>query len=159
MFIVGSGWVGTAAKLGTGHVDLLAGGDGAVLSAASGRRHLLEPPHAARGRALSVGHVGFGELAGFVTAWNLWAFAILILATFGVMIATNLAYLVGSSASWLTGAAWYTPVVSSGGDRVHHVSRTVRARAGKWMQSIGGAAQLLTYVALLIVPFVALGAG
>jgi amino acid transporter len=103
--------------------------------------------------------VGFGELGGFLTAWNLWAFAILILATFGVMIATNLSYLVGASATWLTGAAWYTPIISS----IAIVFITFLAlyglRAGKWMQGIGGAAQLLTYAALLIVPFVALSRG
>jgi amino acid transporter len=32
-------------------------------------------------------------------------------------------------------------------------------RAGKWMQAIGGAAQVLTYGALLVVPFVALARG
>jgi amino acid transporter len=103
--------------------------------------------------------VGFGELGGFITAWNLWAFAILILATFGVMIATNLSYLVGSAATWLTGAAWYTPVISA----IAIVFITCLAlyglRAGKWMQSIGGAAQVLTYLALLVVPFVALRRG
>ena len=46
--------------------------------------------------------VGFGEFGGFLTAWNLWAFAILIIATFGVMIATNLAYLIGTTTTWLT---------------------------------------------------------
>jgi glutamate:GABA antiporter len=76
-----------------------------------------------------------------------------------VMIATNLSYLIGAAATWLTGAAWYTPVVSA----LCIVFITGLAlyglRAGKWMQSIGGAAQLLTYLALLVVPFVALGRG
>jgi len=103
--------------------------------------------------------VGFGEFGGFLTAWNLWAFAILILATFGVMMATNLSYLVGAGAVWMTGAAWYTPVVSA----TMVVAITILAlfglRIGKWMQSIGGAAQLLTYVALIIVPFMALARG
>jgi amino acid transporter len=113
MFIVGSGWVGTAAKLGTGHVVFW------LLAMA-----LFYLPQAAvviylnrlmplEGGLYQWATVGLGELGGFLTAWNLWAFAILILATFGVMIATNLAYLIGTSAVWLTGAAWYTPVVSS----------------------------------------------
>src|SRR6185503_13025437 len=60
---------------------------------------------------------------------------------------------------WMTGAAWYTPVVSA----TMVVAITILAlfglRIGKWMQSIGGAAQLLTYVALIIVPFMALARG
>src|SRR6476620_6624323 len=141
MFIVGSGWVGPAAKLGTGHVLFW------LVAMA-----LFYLPQAAV-------VIYLNRLMPLEGGLYLWAFAILILATFGVMIATNLAYLVGTSASWLTGAAWYTPVVSS----VAIVFITVLAmfglRAGKWMQSIGGAAQLLTYVALLIVPFVALRRG
>src|SRR5580765_8287435 len=159
LFIVGSSWVGTAAKLGQSHLFfwllaiLLFYIPQATVVIYLNRLMPLE------GGLYQWATVGFGELAGFVTAWNLWAFAILILATFGVMIATNLAYLVGTSASWLTGAAWYTPVVSS----VAIVFITFLAlfglRAGKWMQAIGGAAQLLTYVALLVVPFVALSRG
>src|SRR5262249_2116201 len=83
-------------------------------------------------------------------------FAILILATFGVMMATNLSYLAGASATWLTGAAWYTPVVGSTMVVAITIVALFGLRVGKWMQSIGGTAQLLTYAALLILPFVAL---
>src|SRR5499426_4707739 len=159
MFIVGSGWVGTAAKLGDGHVVFW-------LTAMV----LFYLPQAAvviylnrlmplEGGLYQWATVGFGKFAGFLTAWNLWAFAVLILATFGVMIATNLAYLVGTSAEWLTRAAWYTPIVSA----VALIFITFLAlygmRIGKWMQAAGGAAQLLTYAGLLLVPFLALWRG
>ena len=159
MFIVGSGWVGTAAKLGTGHVVFWLAAMALFYLPQAAVVIYLNRLMPLEGGLYQWATVGFGDLVGFMTAWNLWAFAILILATFGVMIATNLAYLVGAAASWLTGAAWYTPVVSS----VAIVFITFLAlfglRAGKWMQSIGGAAQLLTYVALLLVPFVALSRG
>jgi amino acid transporter len=159
MFIVGSGWVGTAAKLGTGHVVFWLAAMAMFYLPQAAVVIYLNRLMPLEGGLYQWATVGFGELGGFITAWNLWAFAILILATFGVMIATNLSYLVGASAAWLTGAAWYTPIVSS----VAIVFITFLAlyglRAGKWMQGIGGAAQLLTYAALLIVPFVALSRG
>src|SRR6185503_5980696 len=159
MFIVGSGWVGTAAKLGTGHIVFWIAAMALFYLPQAAVVIYLNRLMPLEGGLYQWARVGFGELGGFMTAWNLWAFAILILATFGVMMATNLAYLIGTGASWLTGAAWYTPVVSS----VAIVFITFLAlfglRAGKWMQSIGGAAQLLTYVALLVVPFVALRRG
>src|SRR4029078_8661479 len=113
MYVVGSGWVGTAAKtLGTAHIWFW-------LSAAL----LFYLPQAAvviylnrlmplEGGLYQWATVGLGKFAGFLVAWNLWAYTILILATFGVMIAKNLAYLIGTSALWLTGATWYTQVVS-----------------------------------------------
>ncbi len=159
MFIVGSGWVGTAAKLGTGHVVFWLAAMAmfyvpqAVVVIYLNRLMPLE------GGLYQWATVGFGELGGFITAWNLWAFAILILATFGVMIATNLSYLIGASATWITGAAWYTPIVSATAIVFITFLALYGLRVGKWMQSIGGAAQMLTYAALLIVPFVALSRG
>jgi len=159
MFIVGSGWVGTAAKLGTGHVLLWLAAMALFYLPQAAVVIYLNRLMPLEGGLYQWATVGFGEFGGFITAWNLWAFAVLILATFGVMIATNLSYLIGAAATWLTGAAWYTPVVSA----LCIVFITGLAlyglRAGKWMQSIGGAAQLLTYLALLVVPFVALGRG
>jgi glutamate:GABA antiporter len=159
MFIVGSGWVGTAAKLGTGHVLFWLAAMALFYLPQAAVVIYLNRLMPLEGGLYQWATVGFGELGGFITAWNLWAFAILILATFGVMIATNLSYLVGSAATWLTGAAWYTPVISA----IAIVFITGLAlyglRAGKWMQSIGGAAQVLTYLALLVVPFVALRRG
>jgi amino acid transporter len=159
MFIVGSGWVGTAAKLGDGHIVFW-------LTAMA----LFYLPQAAvviylnrlmplEGGLYQWATVGLGKFGGFLTAWNLWAFAILILATFGVMIATNLAYLVGTSAEWLTGAAWYTPVVSATAIVFITFLALYGLRIGKWMQAAGGMAQLLTYTALLLVPLLALWRG
>jgi amino acid transporter len=159
MFIVGSAWVGTAAKLGTGHVLFWLAAMALFYLPQAAVVIYLNRLMPLEGGLYQWATVGFGELGGFITAWNLWAFAILILATFGVMIATNLSYLVGSAATWLTGAAWYTPVISA----IAIVFITGLAlyglRAGKWMQAIGGAAQVCTYLALLVVPFVALRRG
>jgi len=159
MFIVGSGWVGTAAKLGTGHVIFWLAAMALFYLPQAAVVIYLNRLMPLEGGLYQWATVGFGELGGFITAWNLWAFAILILATFGVMIATNLSYLVGSAATWLTGAAWYTPAISALAIMFITGLALYGLRAGKWMQSIGGAAQVLTYLALLVVPFVALGRG
>src|SRR6476660_10275626 len=103
MYVVGSGWVGTAAKtLGTSHIWFW-------LAAAA----LFYLPQAAvviylnrlmplEGGLYQWATVGLGKFAGFLVVWNLWAYAILILATFGVMIAKNLAYLIDPVGTWLT---------------------------------------------------------
>ncbi|HEY9225301.1 MAG TPA: APC family permease [Gemmatimonadaceae bacterium] len=159
MFIVGSGWVGTAAKLGTGHVVFWLAAMALYYLPQAAVVIYLNRLMPLEGGLYQWATVGFGEFGGFLTAWNLWAFAILILATFGVMMATNLSYLAGASATWLTDAAWYTPVVSATMVVVITILALFGLRVGKWMQSIGGTAQLLTYAALLIVPFVALSRG
>lgn len=155
MYIVGSGWVGTAAKLGPAHVVfwglaiLLFYVPQAVVVIYLNRLMPLE------GGLYQWATVGLGDFWGFLTAWNLWAYTVVIMSVFGVMIATNLSYLVGPAGAAMTGASWYTPVVSS----IAVVGLTVVAffglRVGKWLQRLGGLAHILTFAALIVVPFVA----
>ncbi len=159
LYIVGSGWVGTAAKLGTSHIAfwLLAIllyylPQGAVVI-------FLNRLMPLEGGLYQWATVGFGEFFGFLVAWNLWAYTILVMASFAVIIATNLSYVLAPLGAWLIGAPWYTAAVSS----LTIVGVTLVSlfgmRVGKWVQNVGGAAQLLTYVALIAVPFLALRRG
>ena len=162
MYVVGSGWVGTAAKLGPSHLVfwclaiLLFYLPQAAVVIYLNRLMPLE------GGLYQWATVGLGEFWGFLTAWNLWTYAVLIMATFGVMIATNISYFV--AAAWPAGAAlnsmwWYTPVVSATVVVAMTVVAILGLRVGKWLQGIGGAAQILTYVGLIAVPFIALSRG
>src|SRR6266540_84173 len=159
LYVVGSAWVGTAAKLGTGHVLFWLGAIALFyLPQAAVVMHLnrLMP---LEGGLYQWAHVALGEYWGFFVAWNQWAYSILIMATFAVIIATNLSYLLGPVARFLTGPPWYTPAVSIVTITGITVVTVFGQRIGKWVQDVGGAAQLLTYVALIAVPFIALKRG
>jgi len=159
MYIVGSGWVGTAAKLGPSHIVfwtlaiLLFYVPQAVVVIYLNRRMPLE------GGLYQWATVGLGDFLGFLTAWNLWAYAIVIMAVFGVMIATNLSYFLAALGATFFTSPWYTPVVSGLTVVALTVVSLFGLRVGKWLQSIGGSAQLLTYVGLIAVPFLALSRG
>lgn len=103
--------------------------------------------------------VGLGRFCGFLVAWNLWAYAILILATFGVIVATNLSYVVGPGGAWLTGAPWYTAAVSVLAIAATTLVALPGLRIGKWVQNLGAAGQVLTFGALIIIPFAAVARG
>jgi amino acid transporter len=156
---VGSGWVGTAAKLGPFHLAFW------LLAAA-----LFYLPQAAvviflnrlmpiEGGLYQWATVGLGAFWGFVVAWNLWAYAILILATFGVIVANNLAYVIGPAGGWITGTPWYTAVVSVLTISAITLVAGLGLRVGKWVQNLGAAGQILTYVALIAIPFAAVYRG
>jgi amino acid transporter len=159
MYIVGSGWVGTAAKLGTGHIVFWLAAIVLFYLPQAAVVIYLNRLMPLEGGLYQWTTVGFGKFWGFLTAWNLWAYTILILATFGVMIATNLSYLIGSSAAWLTGARWYTGVVSVSMVVIITLLAMFGLRVGKWMQAIGGASHFLMFGALILVPFLALKRG
>lgn len=159
MYVVGSGWVGTAAKLGPAHIVfwglaiLLYYLPQAAVVIYLNRLMPLE------GGLYQWATIGLGRFLGFLTAWNLWAYTVLIMATFGVMVATNLAYLIGPMGAGWTKAAWYTPVVSAGIIVTMTVVSVLGLRVSKWLQNIGGTAQFLMFGALIAVPFVALTRG
>ena len=159
MYVVGSGWVGTAAKLGTSHTVFW------LLAIA-----LYYLPQAAvviylarlmpvEGGLYQWTTIGLGRFAGFMLAWNLWAYAVLIGATFGVTIATNAAYLLGGSNAPLSHVWWYTPIVSTLALVLVTAISVLGLRVGRWVQNVGGAAHVLTFAALLIVPLVGVAHG
>ena len=159
MYVVGSAWVGTAAKLGSSHTVFW------LLAIV-----LYYLPQAAvviflarlmplEGGVYQWTSIALGRFAGFMIAWNLWAYAILIGATFGVTIANNAAYLLSGSNAALSQLWWYTPVVSTFALLVVTMITLRGLGVGRWVQDVGGAAHVLTFAALLIVPFVAIAHG
>jgi amino acid transporter len=159
MYVVGSGWVGTAAKLGPSHVVFWSA---AIL--------LYYLPQAAvviylnrlmplEGGLYQWATMGLGRFLGFLTAWNLWAYSIAVMAVFGVVIATNLAYLITPMGATFTTAAWYTPIVSSTAVVLLSFVSLFGLRVGKWLQDIGGLSQILMFSALIVVPYIAISRG
>src|SRR5882762_7964926 len=44
---------------------------------------------------------GFGDLAGFLVAWNLWLYVVLYVASIGLVTTNYLAYVLGSDFAWI----------------------------------------------------------
>ena len=106
LFIVGSSWVGTAAKLGQSHLFfwLLA-----IL--------LFYIPQAAvviylnrlmplEGGIYQWAKIGFNEFTGFIVAWNVWLLSITVIALGGMFVTTNISYAIGESAVWMPNSKW-----------------------------------------------------
>ena len=92
-------------------------------------------------------------------AWNLWAYTVTVMATFAVIVATNLSYLIGPTGAAFTRQGWYTPLVSATTIVAVTAVSILGLRTSKWLQNVGGAAQFLTYAALVLVPFLAVRRG
>ena len=104
--VVGSTWVGVAAGLGRGYaltwvaaMLLFYFPMGAVVIGLN-RIMPLE------GGLYVWAHRAFGGLGGFLTAWNLWVYGIVITAAIVYAIPTELAYLIGPRAAWLPENHW-----------------------------------------------------
>ena len=158
LFIVGLPWVGVAAKLGPSHVVfwlfaiVLFYLPSAVVVTYLNTQMPLE------GGLYQWAKFGFNELTGFLVAWNLWLFAILNTSESGLQLTQYLAYIV-PSAAWLLNSALFVALVNAlivGA----LVAITVRGLGvGKWVHKAGGALILLTFAALLLLPWLNLAHG
>src|SRR5881397_2223419 len=99
LFVVGSSWVGAAAKLGQAHlffwllaILLFYVPQAAVVIYLSNRMPL-------EGGIYQWAKLGFNEFAGFIVAWNLWLLSITVIALGGMFVTTNISYAIG--APWM----------------------------------------------------------
>src|SRR5919197_2341607 len=101
VFVVGTIWVGWAAKLGdaqnvfwllaivTFYLPL------AAVVIFLNRLLPLE------GGLYQWAKAAFGDFVAFMVAWKLWAFAILIASGIGLVVTTNISYAIGPRADWM----------------------------------------------------------
>ena len=159
VFVVGSTWVGTAAKLGKAHlffwllaIALFYIPQGAVVIYLN-RRLPLE------GGLYQWAKFGFNEFVGFIVAWNQWLLSITVLALSGMFITTNISYALGESGAWMRESKWCIAVVSCllvGG----LCATGIRGLGlGKWLHNLGGIVMFAAYGALIALPFVSLARG
>jgi glutamate:GABA antiporter len=156
LFVVGSSWVGTAAKLGQAHlffwllaIVLFYIPQAAVVIYLS-RVMPLE------GGIYQWAKLAFNEFAGFMVAWNLWLLSIMVITLGGMFVTTNISYAIGDSAAWMPNSKWFVSLISCalvvglGFIAVRGLS------LGKWVHNIGGFLMLAVYASLIALPFVAL---
>src|SRR6266699_2055992 len=159
LFVVGSTWVGAAAKLGHAHLFfwllaiLLFYIPQAAVVIYLNRQMPLE------GGIYQWAKLGFNEFAGFIVAWNLWLLSITVIALGGMFTTTNISYALGEAAAWMPNSKWCVSLISAA--LVGGLGWTcVRGLSlGKWVHNIGAFAMLLVYGALIALPFISLARG
>ncbi len=158
VFVVGTIWVGTAARLGDEQLFfwLLAIVTFYLpLAAVVIYLNRLMP---LEGGLYQWAKLGLGEFVGFMVAWNLWVFAILVMSSIGLTIVTNLSYAF-EGARWVAESKASVTLFSVAlvGAMVYATTRGLGF--GKWVHNAGGALILLTFLALVALPFVSLWRG
>jgi glutamate:GABA antiporter len=150
--VVGSSWVGIAAKVGRAHgVFWLAAIAMFYLPLAAvviylNRRLPLE------GGLYQWAKAGFGEMAGFLTAWNLWMYAVIVTGAIIFVVPTDISYMLGASAAWIP-ASRVATLVLTGAVMAGITFVAIRGlNIGKWLHNAGSVLIILAYVILLPLP-------
>src|SRR5262245_34165811 len=155
VFVVGTIWVGTAAKLGPDQLFFwLLAILTFYLPLAAVVIHLnrLMP---LEGGLYQWAKLGFNEFVGFMVAWDLWVFAILVMSTIGLTVVTNLSYALGPGARWMAGNKLFVTAFSVAMVATLVAVSTRGLGVGKWVHNAGGALLSFTFLTLTLLPFVA----
>ena len=159
LYIVGASWIGVAATVGRGHAALWIAAvvlfflPLAMLVAHLARLMPLE------GGVYRWAEAAFGPALGYFVAWNLWSFTVAVLAVLGVGFSSNLSYALDGLGGFSVENHWHVRAASFAAIAIGATVASLGLRIGKWVHGAGGAAHVLTFVALVIIPFVALANG
>src|SRR5579871_3693140 len=156
LFVVGSSWVGTAAILGRAHVAFWLGAmllfyiPLAVVVIYLNRMMPLE------GGLYQWTKSGLGEMAGFLTAWNLWVYAVIAISFILFAIPTELKYLLGSPGNWIPENKLATLALTGGAMAGITLVAIRGLDIGKKLHNVGSIVIIIVYVVLLGLPLWAL---
>jgi amino acid transporter len=159
VFVVGTVWVGWAAKLGnhqmvfwllailTFYLPL------AAVVIFINRLMPLE------GGVYQWAKLAFNDFVAFMLAWNLWVFGVLVMSGIGLIIKKNIAYAIGPRADWLHENRKMTALICTL-LMITMIAASRRGLAlGKWVQNVGGAFLIITFATLILLPFITAGRG
>jgi len=143
VFVVGTVWVGQAAKLG--HSQMIYWLIAIILFylPLAAVVIFLNRQMPLEGGIYQWAKLAFNDFVAFLVAWNLWVFGILVMSGIALIIKKNIAYAIGPRANWMHENKLVTIVVC-----VVLMCAVVAASRrglalGKWVQNFGGGLLLL----------------
>jgi glutamate:GABA antiporter len=157
--VVGSTWVGVAAKLGKSEAIFWLVAIALFYLPLAAVVIYLNRLMPLEGGLYQWAKEGFGEMAGFLTAWNLWVYAIVSTGAIVFVIPTDISYMIGPAAAWLPASKFATLALTGS---VMAAIAWVAVRGldiGKWLHNIGSMLIMLAYAILLALPLWALSSG
>ena len=152
VYVVGIVWVGAAAKLAQSHI--------VFWLAAMLLFYLPQAAvviHLSRALPLEGGlyqwtKLGFGEAAGFMVAWNLWMYAVVLISSIGLPIASNFAY--AFDAPWLASSKSVIVGISCALMGALIALGILGLSVSKWLHNAGSVMLLIAFAVLIGLPFV-----
>ena len=157
--VVGSSWVGIAAKLGRAHVAFWLAGLALFYLPLAAVVIYLNRLMPLEGGLYRWAKAGFGEMAGFITAWNLWVYAVVVTGAIIFVVPTVVGYMLGPSGAWLASSKLATLALTGGVMVAITLVAVHGLDIGKWLHNAGSVLILIAYAILLPLPLWALARG
>jgi amino acid transporter len=159
VFVVGTIWVGWAAKLGDNQTVFWLLAIITFYLPLAAVVIFLNRLMPLEGGIYQWAKLAFNDFVAFMVAWNLWIFGILVMSGIGLIIKRTIIYAIGPRAGWMSENRLVTTVICT----LLMVMMIAASRRGlmlgKWVQNFGGAFLLVTFATLILLPFITAGRG
>jgi len=96
--------------------------------------------------------LAFNDATGFLVAWNLWLYILLLVAEYGFVIVTYVAFALGPGAAWMASSKWLTVFASAVLVGGLLLVSTLGLRVGKWVSNTGGSLTIVALGVLVVLP-------
>src|SRR5260370_28361766 len=159
VFVVGTVWVGWAAKLGNSQMVFWLVAIISFYLPLAAVVIFINRLAPLEGGLYQWAKVAFNDFIAFMVAWNFWVFGILVMSGIGLIIKKNIAYAIGPHADWMHENKWMTTLVCTL-LMIGIIAASRRGLAlGKWVQNFGGAFLIETFITLILLPFITASRG
>ena len=159
VFVVGTIWVGWAAKLGDHQMVFWLLAIVTFYLPLAAVVIFLNRLMPLEGGVYQWAKLAFNDFLAFMVAWNLWIFGVLVMSGIGLVIKRTIIYAVGPRADWMRENRLMTTLICT----LLMVMMIAASRRGlmlgKWVQNFGGAFLLVTFATLILLPFITAGRG
>jgi amino acid transporter len=147
--VVGSGWVGVAAGLGKAETLMWVGAMLVFYLPLAASVIGLNRAMPLEGGLYVWAQRAFGNLGGFLTAWNIWFYGIAVSAAILYQIPSELAYFIGPSAARLPENRGVSLLIITLLIGVLTWCEIRGLDIGKWIHNVGGIAMMLVFGGLI----------
>jgi amino acid transporter len=150
--VVGSSWVGLAAGLGHSQTLVWLFAFAVFYAPMALTVFYLNREMPLEGGLYVWARRSFGDTLGFLTAWNVWAYGLFVIAFLLFQLPSEFAVMVGPSAAWipenhavvLTALAVLLTVLT--------LSALRGLALGKWIHNVSGASMMIAFALLIVAP-------
>ena len=151
--IVGSSWVGLAAGLGHAQTLVWLFSFTVFYFPMAVAVYYLNRELPLEGGLYVWARKAFGDTLGFLTAWNIWAYGLVVIALLLFQIPSEFSFMIGPSAAWIPDNHYVVLPALAIMMLLLALSAARGLALGKWIHNISGIAMMTAFALLILAPF------
>jgi amino acid transporter len=146
ILVVGVTWIGNAARQGPTHVSLWLLGIISFFLPVAAVVHFCARVWPLEGGVYQWTKLAIGPFAGFMSAWNFAAWAVLLVSSLGILTATSFSYALGPDAAWMASSTPFILALNAALFALILAVNITGLDIGRWVAHLGTGLTLMVIV-------------